>query len=296
MFPANAFLRSAKSTSLKWFCLGVAALIAANAQAEEKSTDDKPKFLRLNKDADGKPLALQTSVARYVSQDGSGVVVDLIGAVHIGEDAYYKELNKRFKQYDAVMYELVAPEGTRIKKGSKGTGSAVSGLQNSMKDLLELEFQLEKIDYSPKNFVHADMTPTEFADDMKKRGDSFFMILGRAMGQGLVQQAQGGPSDTAVMMAMFSKDRAKKLRRIFAEQIQNVDGSMKAIDGPNGSTLITQRNIKALDVMQKTIDQGEKKIAVFYGAGHLGDMHDRLVNDSNMKLQSTEWLDAWDLR
>ena len=50
------------------------------------------------------------------------VVVDLIGAVHVGEKAYYEALNKQFEDYDAVLYELVAPEGTRVPKGAKPGG------------------------------------------------------------------------------------------------------------------------------------------------------------------------------
>ena len=43
--------------------------------------------------------------------DKHDVTIDLIGAVHIGEKAYYDKLNKEFEQYDVLLYELVAPEG-----------------------------------------------------------------------------------------------------------------------------------------------------------------------------------------
>lgn len=281
----------------KLWALLLPILLASGAAAEAERDPDAPEFVRIKKDGDDKPVSLQTAIARYTSTEDKNLRIDLIGAVHIAEDAYYQELNKRFRAYDAVMYELVAPEGTRVPKGGQGTGSAVSGLQHSMKDVLELEFQLEKVDYSPENFVHADMTPEEFAQDMEERGDSFLHILARAMGQGLVQQSKKeGPNDTAVMMALFSQDRAKKLRRIFASQIQDMDSQMRAIEGPDGGTLISQRNAKAFRVMANQIQQGSKKIGVFYGAGHLDDMHQRLLNDFGMKLESVEYLDAWDLK
>ncbi|MEW4453920.1 hypothetical protein AB1L30_14695 [Bremerella sp. JC817] len=269
-------------------------LLASGAQAETAPETDAPEFVRVKKNADDRPVALQTAIAHYVAKDGD-LKIDLVGAVHIGEDAYYQDLNKRFKEYDAVMYELVAPEGTRVPKGHKGTGSAVSGLQNGMKDMLELEFQLEKVDYSPDNFVHADMSPEEFAKDMADRGDGFLQMFARAMGQGLVQQSKGGANDAAIMMALFSSNRAIKLRRLFASQISDMDNQMRAIEGKNGSTIISQRNAKAFEVMGKSIKDGKKNIAVFYGAGHLDDMHQRLLNDFGMELKSVEYLDAWKL-
>ncbi len=270
--------------------------VATSSQAEEAQEKESPEFVRIQKNDDDRPTMLQTAIARYVAADGRDLQIDLIGAVHIGEGSYYEELNEQFKKYDALLYELVAPEGTRIPQGAKGTGSAVGGLQSGMKDMLELEFQLEKIDYSPENFVHADMTPEEFAQDMRDSGDSFLHMFARAMGQGLVQQSKGKTSDTALMMAMFSKDRALKMRQIFASQIEEMDGQMRAIEGPNGSTLISRRNAKAFEVLADQIKQGRKRIGVFYGAGHLDDMHKRLVDEFNMKFDSIEYLDAWNLQ
>ena len=68
------------------------------------------------------------------------MTVALIGAVHIGDVAYYRQLNEYFKQYDALLYELVAPAGTVVPRG-RGTSNAhpVGLLQNGIKRLLELE-------------------------------------------------------------------------------------------------------------------------------------------------------------
>ena len=80
---------------------------------------------------------------------------------------------------------LVAPEGTRIPAGGgpRETGfNPVSALQNMMKDVLELEFQLEHIDYNRENFVHADMTPQEFAESMRNNEESIARIFFRMLG------------------------------------------------------------------------------------------------------------------
>src|SRR5687768_8968947 len=74
------------------------------------------KFLRVLRADDGQPIAMQTSISRYIPTDPKrdGVIVELVSAVHVGEGEYYSTLNKLFKEFDVVLYELVAPEGTRI--------------------------------------------------------------------------------------------------------------------------------------------------------------------------------------
>jgi len=41
-----------------------------------------------------------------------------------------------------------------------------------MKNMLGLDSQLEQVDYSKKNFVHADLSPAKMKEAMKERGDT----------------------------------------------------------------------------------------------------------------------------
>ena len=56
----------------------------------------------------------------------------------------------------------------------------------------------------------------------------------------------------------------------------NLDGQMQIFEGPEGSTLISERNKRALEVLKREIDRGRHKLAIFYGAGHMPDMAQRL--------------------
>jgi hypothetical protein len=80
-----------------------------------------------------------------------------------------------------------------------------------------------------------------------------------------------------------------------AEQFENMESQMLMFDGPGGSTIITERNKKAFEVLDKQLKAGKKKIAVFYGAGHLPDMEKRLLADFSLKRDSEQWLTAWTL-
>ena len=206
--------------------------------AKDPATDSEPKakpktekkarrFIRVRRDADGKPQAMETAVASYqaIGKENAGLIVDLVGVVHVGDKSYYEKLNKAFESYDAVLYELIAPEGTRIPKGGRKTASGhpITILQQGMKNFLELDYQLDHIDYTKKNFVHADMTPDEFAKSMKDRNESFLKMFFRMLGQSAAMQARGkGASDAALFAAIFAKDRALKLKQIMAQQFEDM--------------------------------------------------------------------------
>jgi hypothetical protein len=270
----------------------------AAADATKKAPSEN--FIRVARNDEGTALSMDTAIVRYVPADGKrpGVVIDLIGAVHIGEKGYYDELNKKFEQYEVLLYELVAPPNTKIPKGAKG-GSAhpIAALQSGMKSMLNLEHQLECIDYTKDNFVHADMSPDEFAKSMKDRGESFSQMFLKAIGAGMAQQATGtqGTSDFELLSALFSKNRAQKLRLAMAGQFENMESQIMMFDGPDGSTILTERNRKAFEVLAKQLEDGKKNIGVFYGAAHLPDMEKRLAEDFGMKRKELTWVKAWTL-
>lgn len=267
-----------------------------SSEANDASHEAAPEFVRIFK-LGGVPKALQTAVATYRKPgEVGGVEVALIGAVHIGEPAYYRKLNELFKNFDALLYELVADPGAGVPDPKERGISPISTIQVGMKDSLQLTFQLDEVDYDAKNFVHADMTPQQFFDTMESRKEGVLQMFFRSLGSGIAMQSAGKGGDVGLLAALVSGDRPKGLRRAFAEQMQMMDGQMAAITGEDGkSTLITERNAKAFEVLDREIKAGKKKLGIFYGAGHLKDMHQRLVDDYGMELVETQWLDAWEL-
>lgn len=265
---------------------------------KEQPAEETHKFIRLRRDEQKRPLAMETAVVRYVNPAHPGVAVDLIGAVHIADKSYYDSLNKLFESYEVLLYELVAPEGTKIpKEGRKGGGAhPIGALQDGMGSMLQLQHQLACIDYTKANFVHADMSPDEFNKTMKDRGESFMTMFLRMMGQGMAQNAAGGagggPNDTELLFALFSRDRAAKLKVLMAEQFENLEGQMSVLED---STIISERNRKCFEVLAKQLKEGKKTIGVFYGAGHFPDMEKRLAADFGFKREGEKWLQAWQL-
>ena len=266
-----------------------------------KPAQDK-SYVRIERSEDQTPLALQTAIVKMQGTKGvqRKVQVDLIGAIHVGEKAYYDKLNERFEDYDIFLYELVAPEGTRIEKGHKQGVSldVVAGSQTGLQKMLGLSHQLEQIDYTVDNFVHADMSPKEFSEKMAERDESFMKMYFRSIGQGLAMQGTPGQTnDLSLIIALFSKDRERKLKTMMAQQFEQMDGLPDVMSGPDGSTIIHLRNDKALDVLEKQLKAASsKKIGIFYGAGHFDDMEVKMMERFRFKRIGEEWLDAWNLR
>lgn len=285
------------------------AVAEAPAPAEQttkiEQAEDRPgaEWVRVTEDKQGRPLGMQTAIVRYVSKptsEGKAIAVDLIGAVHVGDLAYYTELNKRFEQYDALLYELVAPPGTRIEPGTKASNRHMLGaMQNSMKNMLKLEHQLEKIDYTKPNFVHADMSADQFFKSMDDRGESLVQMYFRMLGQSIAHQtaatSKGASADIDLMRALFAKDRSRQLKIAMARQMAEMESLLTAFGGEEGSTIITERNKTALRVLQQQLEGGNTKVGVFYGAGHLDDMDNRLRDEFGLEPVSVTWLTAWDL-
>ena len=197
------------SGMLVWTSLPTNAGDSKEAEASAKD-ETAHQYIRIERNERKLASLLQTSVIRFAnSKQFPGKVVDLVGAIHLGESTYYEELNRRFAEYDALLYEAVIPEkalrqGLRPSGSSSGRGlsddqswteskvglATISALQVGMKDVLGLEFQLTGVDYRPDNFVHADMTQEEMEESMAKRGESFSEMLAREMAKATLQQQQ----------------------------------------------------------------------------------------------------------
>lgn len=274
------------------------ALLSKGTFAEDPKTAEA-EFLRISRDASKQPLALQTAIASYQgTAGGKQVIVDLIGAVHIGDKKYYDDLNEAFATYDVVLYELVAARDTKPVAGER-SAHPVSFMQHMMKNMLSLQFQLDCVDYDSKNFVHADMTPEEFAESMDNRGESMMQMFLRMFGQSIAMQSRDPArnGDAQLLAALFAKpeQRSLQLKRIMATQFEDMEAATAVLDGPEGSTIVTERNKAALRVLKEQLDKGHDRIAIFYGAAHLPDMDERLNADFKLKRTETKWLTAWDI-
>lgn len=265
----------------------------------ETSLTGTQSYVRLLEDPVTKePVALQTSIEALKGEDGKGPFqIDLVSAVHIGEKDYYHELNKRFQSYNAVLFELIADENTPRHLIGKPSDSPVSAGQKGLQQLLGLSFQLEEVNYRARNFVHADMSPEQFADTMSSRGESLSQMFLKMMLHSLAENKNGMSGDLSDLMLMaFSEHRAIGFRRSLARQFNNMESMLSAINGAEGSTIISERNRVAVKVAAAQLEIGRRKLAIFYGGAHMSNMKEQCVKKFQVTSDGAEWLDAWKLR
>lgn len=313
-------MRITSALALLPFCLlcGSVSVASGEESAAAGTEVAKPEYVRIRRSEKKIAEALETSIIRFGdSKKYPGQTVDLIGAIHLGESSYYDQLNKRFQNYDVLLFEAVMPEEA-VRRGLRpgGTGGrrrvtdeqewteakvglqAIGILQLGMKDALGLEFQLTGIDYTGRNFVHADMTQEEFEKTMARRGESFSQLLMQEMGKAAIKQQEINPlaQQLDLFVSLLSSDRKYGVRRIAAVELTKANEG-EAFAGSDGtSTIITERNKAALNVLKKQLQRGKKKIGIFYGAGHFPDMETRMLEEFGFERQSEEWITAWHLK
>jgi hypothetical protein len=300
-------MRHAAAAAL--FALLATGGLPAAPPAGNRGPADVPaaEFLRLSRDEEGELASLDTAVVEY-RRPAAGVgrqpplQVDLVAAVHVGGADYYETLDRLFADYDAVLYELVAPPNARVPKPGRKPAGAIGSAQQSLKTMLGLEFQLERIDYTAENFVHADLSPKEFDAAMARRGESWWTMFTKLMRESMARAERGGGGQDVNVGELFGilfgsgPQRQVRLRRMMAEQFTDMDVLTAAFGGEDGSTLITDRNAAALEVLRERIDAGDRRIAIFYGAAHMDDFDRRLRDDFGLQPGEPVWLEAWDLR
>lgn len=276
---------------------------------EGRRTVSLPPLLRITTDPTSKVQHLEVPLLRYTkgTRFKDQVVVDFVGAVHLGEKSYYGELNKRFTSYDAVLFELVSDGADLPTMGEDSRDSLLGTVQRAFSNLLGLSFQLDEVNYRAKNFIHADLSPEELSDAMSARGESLPQLLMKLIKlstdpeikkalekQGFKEGSLDGVNPLLILLRGPTQEDRIKIRRFMAQGLIGSDAVLKVLEGEKGFSLITDRNKEVMAVLNKETSHGKRKIAIFYGVGHLPDLHKRLT-EQGYRLAKVEWLAAWNM-
>ena len=241
---------------------------------------------------------LSTAVRTYTNANHQTVA--LIAAIHIGDPAYYEKLQELFKSYDALLYEMIRDRDA-APAGKITSDHPVSQLQIGLKNALGLEFQLEALDYTPTNFVHADLDPETFARLQGEKGESILGLMLRAILEEDARQRSGQGQaihPLQLLWALTSGDRAHALKFLLAQQMDQIESTLAGIDRGSdgqGSVLVSGRNEHAMGVLRDQLQRGNRRLGIFYGAGHMPDLDQRL-RQLGFQPAGEQWLTAWEIR
>jgi len=275
----------------------VLGLTTALAESSASTNSVLSSFIRYQ--AEGRNEGhVDTAVKTYARPDG--VAVTLFAALHVADRKYYARMQELFRECDALLYEMVRDREVDMT-AQVGTDNPLSQLQIGMKRVLGLEFQLEAIDYSEPNFVHADLDPETFFRLQEERGESILGLMLQAILAEQARQAnnpQATVSGLQLLMAFLSSDRAHALKLLLGQQMEQMEAMLAGIDqgaDGKGSVLVQGRNEYAVRVLEDEIKRGRRKLGIFYGAGHMPDFERRL-EVLGFKKSHEHWLVAWDIR
>jgi hypothetical protein len=263
-----------------------------------------PDYMRYAEDA--RSARLEVAVKSFKMPGGQ--TVDLIGVVHIADDAYYQKLNRRFDRYDSVLFELVgdpqrlmqtAPQVLKQEYDRQYAGVvSMSSLQIAVGKYLNLAFQLGEIDYTKPNMVHADVGTAEFAKMQQERGETMLTLLLRAMNAQFT-----GTADTAALSELdifslirilLSPDAATEFKKTLARMFDQGEALTQLMEGEAGSAVLSGRNEVVVRKIQDILaDHRRRRIAVLYGGGHMPGIETTLIGKLHAKPAGEEWLAAW---
>jgi hypothetical protein len=239
-------------------------------------------FIRVEEDA--KAARLETAITRYAK---NGATVDLIGAVHIGDKAYYQALNQRFTTYQVVLFEMIGGEAINVPPppGEQPAPNLLRTLYGGIAKKLKLAGQVDVIDYTAKNFVHADLTAAEFAQKQTDRDESIFKFMLKS------EDSAKQPDSLKFLIAAIS-GRADLLKLAVIDTLGAGDDQVASIAGEN--VIIADRNARCLEVLDRQLAVGRQNIGIFYGAAHFPDMEKRLLDQGFTRVDQS-WLTAWNV-
>lgn len=263
-------------------------MLSANA------TESESLFARVATDGNDEPTALQLAIVTYVPESGEGgYSVDLVSAIHIGEKEYYATLNDKFTDYDTLLYELVAPQGTIVTRDTERKGF-ISNAQMTMTRLLDLTFQLDEIDYTATNFVHADLSGDELSQSMADRNESLYTYFWRVFFASMREYGKDplGLRDWQMLSAILRDDDDGALKTMLAYELVDLDTIQDVLGEDSDSAVIGARNERAIEVLHTVLDSGASRIGIFYGVGHMPDLEERLLRMGLVPAR-TVWVDAW---
>jgi hypothetical protein len=208
--------------------------------------------------------------------------VSLFSAVHTGDAGCYRELNVRFGTYQRVLHEAAT-------LGSDAPPPAEHPLFRQSRQQLELDSQLDAIDFTPPHFVQADATWEEFQRMQRER----------------VEASGGvGPWPPAIVVNEASRDEIREVLRALnsggrdlkvasARYLAQQVDKMAELD--DGVYLLSARNEIAIDTLRRHLERGDRDVALFYGAAHGRDLERRLLELGFEREGEPEYLDAWSI-
>jgi hypothetical protein len=189
---------------------------------------------------------------------------------------------------------------TRDEKEADAELGATRLVQRLVQSMLGLRYQLDGIDYKRPNFVHADATWEDWERLTKERNQTMATLFQRAMQMQNDPEMKeeiekmGSEAMLPELLAAVREFNPEKFKRTLAPMLSEAEGFVTKLEGEDGTVVITERNKIVMQSIEAQLAKGHRKIAVFYGAGHMPDFETRL-EALGFREDGREWMAAWNI-
>ena len=198
-------------------------------------------------------------------------------------------------------------EGSDLRVGSDSAihpaslGSDEDNLQAELAKALGLAFQLDALDYGRAHFRCSDLAMDQLERAFRDKGVDFGPIGGSLAGSSLPGRLvvyllrlirvvdvflDGAIADAlkVMLIELFSSDKAMEM-------------SMKQFGTAFEDVIIDQRNQVVVDDVKSILEKERdvESIAILYGAAHMPDLADRLIDQLGYEPGGEEWFTAFEV-
>ena len=247
-------------------------------------------YTRFETKADG-TLVMSTAAQRFVAPGKP--VVWLVGAIHIGQKSYYQGLQRLLDYSDEVYYEGVKPAPGTAKTPValvKTSGPAPKPVYKILSDAIGLDFQLLDIDYTKPNWKNIDLDWAQL-DALNKaesngKPSQFDQVKGMLDPNGAAAKSLSG------VMGMATPGM-KEAIKIFMIKAAGSDGG-PGLDPATEKIILRERNKTVIEAIDAATNSATppRAVAVFYGAKHMADLQNTLVEKYGYTLDEKRWFPA----
>ena len=189
-------------------------------------------------------------------------------------------------------------------RGSRESSTSLIGLiQKAMAGFLNIGFQLDEIDYTQSNFLHADLTPSQLDELMASKNENFFtMFLNLSMAQMAQQSASAEDrlssfNMLSLLSAMNSENQNAALKFLFGQELGRSGGVIVGEELEQQLTLLGDRNKAALRVLGNALQNPDfRRVSIFYGAAHMPGIEREISSTMGFTRTGLRWKPAWIVR
>jgi hypothetical protein len=176
--------------------------------------------------------------------------------------------------------------------------TADDNIQVQLARALALSFQLEAIDYDHASWRCSDMAIDDLQREMSVRGADFTLLEETMAGSSLPAKIVKFILGLVRMADAFVEGRlSDTIKVVLIEMLGDEDlleANLGQIDPAFVDVIIDERNQVVIDDLARLIadERDVESVAVFYGAGHMPDMADRLAAQLGYRPLATRWYRA----